>query len=77
MMMDKVEMISLATSLGNVDSLIQHSASMSHATLTPEERAALGIAEGQVRFSCGIEDVNDIIEDLDNALNFVKKEMNL
>ena len=77
MMMDKVEMISLATSLGNVDSLIQHSASMSHATLTPEERAALGIAEWQVRFSCGIEDVNDIIEDLDNALNFVKKEMNL
>ncbi len=50
---------------------------MSHATLTPEERTAVGIGEGQVRFSCGIEDVNDIISDLDQALSFVKKELNL
>ncbi len=77
MLMDQVKMISLATSLGNVDSLIQHSASMSHATMTPEERAAVGIAEGQVRFSCGIEDVEDIIADLDQALCFVKKELGL
>lgn len=77
LLMDKVNMISLATSLGNVDSLIQHSATMSHATLTPEERATVGIGEGQVRFSCGIEDVNDIINDLDQALSFVKKELNL
>ena len=50
---------------------------MSHATMTPEERAAVGIAEGQVRFSCGIEDVEDIIADLDQALCFVQKELGL
>ena len=75
MLMERVQMISLATSLGNVDSLIQHSASMSHATMTPAERAAVGIAEGQVRLSCGIEDVEDIIKDLDQALNYVKEHM--
>lgn len=77
MLMDHVHLISLATSLGNVDSLIQHSASMSHATLTREEREAAGIAEGQVRFSCGIEDADEIIADLDQALNYVRKELNL
>ncbi len=77
MLMDKVELISLATSLGNVDSLVQHSASMSHATLKKEEREALGIADGQVRFSVGIEDPDDLIRDLDQALNYVKKTLNL
>lgn len=77
LLMDNVNLISLATSLGNVDSLIQHSASMSHATLTPEERAAVGIAEGQVRLSVGIEDADELIEDLDQALNYVRKTLKL
>lgn len=77
LLMNSVKLISLATSLGCVDSLIQHSPSMSHAALSQEEREAVGIAEGQVRISVGIEDVNELIADLDQALNHVKKELNL
>lgn len=77
MLMDNVKMISLATSLGNVDSLIQHSASMSHASMSKEEREAVGIADGQVRLSVGIEEPEEIIKDLDQALNHVKKQLNL
>ena len=77
MLMDRVKMISLATSLGNVDSLIQHSASMSHAKMSKEEREAVGIEDGQVRLSVGIEEAEEIIKDLDQALNSVKKELNL
>jgi len=67
-LMNSVEMISLATSLGNVDSLIQHSPSMSHFDMTPEERAAVGINEGQVRLSVGVENVEDILSDLEASL---------
>lgn len=66
----------IATSLGNVDSLIQHSASMTHASMSREEREAVGIADVQVRLSVGIEEAEEIIKDLDQALNFVKKELN-
>ncbi|TCO69246.1 trans-sulfuration enzyme family protein [Marinisporobacter balticus] len=75
LLMDSVKLFSLATSLGNVDSLIQHSASMSHASLSKEERESVGIADGQVRLSIGIEDVADIINDLDQGLHHVKKEL--
>ena len=77
MLMDSVKIFSLATSLGNVDSLIQHSASMSHASMSREGREAVGIADGQVRLSIGIEEAEEIIQDLDQALNCVKKELNL
>lgn len=77
LLMDSVKLFSLATSLGNVDSLIQHSASMSHASLSKEERENVGIADGQVRLSIGIEDVADIIDDLDQALYNVKKQLSL
>lgn len=77
MLMDSVELISLATSLGNVDSLIQHSASMSHAAMSKEEREAVGIADGQVRLSVGIEEAEEIIKDLNHALNYVKKQLSL
>ena len=77
MLMDSVKLFSLATSLGNVDSLIQHSASMSHASMSREEREAVGIADGQIRLSIGIEEAEDIIQDLDKALNHVKNELNL
>jgi methionine-gamma-lyase len=66
--LNNVKIFSLATSLGNVDSLIQHSPSMSHFDMTKEEREAVEIYDGQVRLSVGIEDVEDLISDLDQAL---------
>lgn len=69
--MNNVKVFSLATSLGNVDSLIQHSPSMSHFDMKPEERYAAEIYDGQVRLSVGIEDVQDLIDDLDQALDLI------
>lgn len=69
--MNNVKVFSLATSLGNVDSLIQHSPSMSHFDMSPEERHAAEIFDGQVRLSVGIEDVDDLIADLDQALTLI------
>ncbi|RPJ38743.1 MAG: cystathionine gamma-synthase, partial [Planctomycetaceae bacterium] len=57
-----------AESLGGVESLACHPATMSHATLTPEERQRIGITDGTIRLSVGIEDIEDLIEDLDQAL---------
>jgi cystathionine beta-lyase/cystathionine gamma-synthase len=57
-----------AESLGGVESLACHPATMSHATLTPEERHKAGITDGTIRLSVGIEDVEDLIEDLERAL---------
>ncbi len=71
--MNSVKVFSLATSLGNVDSLIQHSPTMSHFDMTPEQRAAVSIYDGQVRLSIGIEDVDDLIADLDQALKLAQK----
>jgi methionine-gamma-lyase len=68
-MMNRLKLIQRAVSLGDAESLIQHPASMTHATYTPEERAAHGIAEGLVRLSVGLEGSGDIIEDLTLALN--------
>lgn len=70
--MESVKVISLATSLGNIDSLIQHSPSMSHFDMTPEQRHAVSIFDGQVRLSIGCESVDDLIQDLDQALNKIK-----
>jgi methionine-gamma-lyase len=58
-------------SLGDAETLAQHPASMTHATYTAEERAAHGIAEGLVRLSVGLEDIDDILEDLRQALDQV------
>lgn len=69
--MNNMKVFSLATSLGNVDSLIQHSPSMSHFDMTPEERYASEIYDGQVRLSIGIEDVEDLIADLEQALALI------
>jgi cystathionine beta-lyase/cystathionine gamma-synthase len=60
-----------AESLGGVESLASHSATTTHASLSDEERAAVGITEGLVRLSVGIEDKEDLIEDLDQALRAV------
>jgi cystathionine beta-lyase/cystathionine gamma-synthase len=66
-----LELISIATSLGGVESIVQHSASMTHATLTPEERMLAGISDGLIRFSVGIEDKDDLRRDLLSALEEV------
>ncbi len=71
-MMDSVELITLAVSLGDVDSLIEHPASMTHSTYSPEDLEAVGITENLVRLSVGIEDPVDIINDLSQALNKIK-----
>jgi cystathionine gamma-lyase len=58
----------LAVSLGGVESLIEHPATMTHSPLTPEDRAALGITDSLVRVSVGVENVDDLIADLDTGL---------
>lgn len=68
-MMNRLELIRLAVSLGDTESLIQHPASMTHSTYTAEERAAHGITEGLIRLSVGLEEVEDIVADLAQALS--------
>ena len=65
----RVKLCSLAESLGGVETLISHPATMTHASVPPEHRAKLGITDGLVRISVGIEDVDDLIADLDNAFS--------
>ncbi|MDD3667889.1 MAG: PLP-dependent transferase, partial [Bacteroidales bacterium] len=67
-LMDNVKICILAVSLGGIETLIQHPASMTHSKMTPEARKSAGIGEGMVRFSVGIEDAQDIINDLEQAL---------
>lgn len=66
--LEGTRIFSLAESLGGVESLISHPASMTHASVPAERRAALGITEGMVRLSCGVEDVGDLLGDLEHAL---------
>jgi cystathionine gamma-lyase/cystathionine beta-lyase/cystathionine gamma-lyase/homocysteine desulfhydrase len=67
-MLKKVRICSLGESLGGVETLISHPATMTHAGLGAKGRAAIGITDGMVRISVGIEDVDDILDDLDQAL---------
>jgi cystathionine beta-lyase/cystathionine gamma-synthase len=67
--LESVRVCTLGESLGGVESLISHPATMTHASVPETERARLGITDGLVRVSVGIEDVEDIIADLDQALN--------
>jgi cystathionine gamma-lyase/cystathionine beta-lyase/cystathionine gamma-lyase/homocysteine desulfhydrase len=67
--LENVKVCTLAESLGGVESLISHPATMTHASVPPEKRNSLGITDGLVRISVGIEDIEDIISDLDQALN--------
>jgi cystathionine beta-lyase/cystathionine gamma-synthase len=68
-MLDRVRLFSLAESLGGVESLISHPASMTHASVEPDRRAQLGITEGLVRLSVGVEDAGDLLGDLEQALH--------
>ncbi len=65
---ESVQVATLAVSLGGMETLVQHPASMTHGPLTDEERRTSGVTEGLVRVSVGLEDVDDLIEDFDSAL---------
>ncbi len=65
-------LFALAESLGGVESLVAHPVTMTHASLPPAERAKIGLTDGLVRFSVGIEDTQDLIDDLDSALSRAK-----
>ena len=67
-LLESVRLIALAESLGGVESLISHPATMTHASVPAERRQALGITDGLVRLSVGIEDLDDLREDLTGAL---------
>jgi cystathionine beta-lyase len=67
-LMESVEVFSLAESLGGVESLINHPASMTHASIPKEERIKSGLVDSLIRLSVGVEDVEDLIADLDQAL---------
>ncbi|HEU5174943.1 MAG TPA: PLP-dependent transferase [Gemmatimonadaceae bacterium] len=66
--LEKMRVFSLAESLGGVESLISHPASMTHGSVPAERKAELGITDGMVRLSCGVEDVEDLLGDLEQAL---------
>jgi cystathionine beta-lyase/cystathionine gamma-synthase len=68
LVLESVRLCSLAESLGGVETLISHPATMTHASLPADERQRLGITDGLVRISVGCEDVDDLIGDLDQAL---------
>lgn len=68
-LMDSVKVATLAVSLGGVETLIEHPASMTHASMPREARYAAGFTDGLVRYSVGIEDVDDLIRDLRQALD--------
>lgn len=67
-LMKSVELFALAESLGGVESLINHPASMTHASIPKEERIKNGLSDSLIRLSIGVEDAEDLIEDLDQAL---------
>ena len=73
-LLGRVRLCALAESLGGVETIISHPATMSHASVPPEIRRQIGVTDGLIRLSVGIEDVEDIIDDLDNALNAGKRE---
>jgi methionine-gamma-lyase len=71
--MDALQLVTRAVSLGDAETLAQHPASMTHATYTLEERKAHGISEGLVRLSVGLEDIDDLLADIQQALDLAGK----
>jgi cystathionine gamma-lyase len=69
--LESLKLFSLAESLGGVESLVEHPAIMTHASVDADAREALGITDGLVRISVGIEDLDDLIGDLDQALGVI------
>jgi cystathionine beta-lyase/cystathionine gamma-synthase len=70
-LLESVRLMSLAESLGGVETLISHPATMTHASVPPERRREIGVTDDLVRISVGIEDVEDLRDDLAQALNAV------
>lgn len=71
-LLNQVELCQLAVSLGDAETLIQHPASMTHASIPRENRLEMGVTDGMIRLSVGLEDVDDIIADLEHAFSYVK-----
>lgn len=69
--LNRVKLCSLAESLGGVETLISHPATMTHASMPPEVRKRIGITDGLVRLSVGIEDAEDLVADLNHALEAI------
>ena len=67
--MDALDLVTRAVSLGDAESLVQHPASMTHSTYSPEERASHGLTDGLIRLSVGLEDYDDLRADLIHALD--------
>lgn len=67
--MNRLDLVTRAVSLGDTETLVQHPASMTHAAYSPEERAKHGISDGLLRLSVGLENVDDILEDVEQALD--------
>jgi cystathionine gamma-lyase len=67
--LEAVEVFTLAESLGGVESLIEHPASMTHASIPAEERRKIGLTDSLIRLSVGVEEFEDLREDLDFALS--------
>ena len=67
--LNKFEVFTLAESLGGVESLVSHPATMTHASIPKEKREELGIKDGLIRLSIGLETIDDILSDLKNALS--------
>ena len=68
---DALQIVKISNNLGDAKSLITHPATTTHYRLKPEQRASLGITDGMVRLSCGLEHADDLIEDLTAALKAV------
>jgi cystathionine gamma-lyase len=66
--LERCRIFALAESLGGVESLIEHPAIMTHASVPPERREKIGISDNLIRLSVGVEDADDLIEDLTQAL---------
>jgi cystathionine gamma-synthase/cystathionine gamma-lyase len=74
LVLKSTKLFTLAESLGGVESLISHPASMTHGSIPKEQREARGVVDGLIRLSCGIEDVDDLIADLEQALAKVESK---
>jgi cystathionine gamma-synthase len=72
-LLPRLKYVNRAANLGAVETTVGPARTTSHVECTPEERAAMGIPEGLVRYSAGIEDVNDLIADLEQAFEYVKQ----
>jgi O-acetylhomoserine/O-acetylserine sulfhydrylase-like pyridoxal-dependent enzyme len=67
-LLDALTLVDISNNIGDTKTLMTHPASTTHSSLTPEVRANMGVTEGMLRISVGLEDPRDVIEDLDQAL---------